>query len=293
MRVAGATEGHLRVKGASLYVRQVGHGPPVVVVHGGPDFDHYYLRPELDALADAVRLVYYDQRGRGRSSAGVDPGGVSLDSEIDDLEGLRQSLGLASVALLGHSWGGLLAMEYAVRHPERVSHLVLMNTAPASYDDWRTFREQLRDRRTPEDLQVMEAVADSAAYRAGDLDAEAAYYRVHFRVAVHTPEVAEAVVSRLRVHFTPEGVLTARAIEDRLYQETASKPGYDLLPGLHRSARPTLVVHGEEDFVPREAVARIADAVPGGKLSVLPGCGHFAYLERPRQVHREVTEFVR
>lgn len=87
-----------------LYAREVGEGRPVIVVHGGPDFDHYFLRPELDALADSVRLVYYDQRGRGRSAPCVRPADVGIDSEIEDLDQLRASLGLDSVALLGHSW---------------------------------------------------------------------------------------------------------------------------------------------------------------------------------------------
>src|SRR5512139_2088608 len=132
-----------------LYAREVGEGRPLIVVHGGPDFDHHYLRPELDALADSVRLVYYDQRGRGRSAPFVRPADVGIDSEIEDLDQLRASLGLDSVALLGHSWGGLVAMEYAVRHPDRLSHLVLMDTAPACHADWLMFREQLRHRRPP------------------------------------------------------------------------------------------------------------------------------------------------
>ena len=106
-----------------LFCREVGEGPPIVVVHGGPDFDHCYFLPELDRLADSFRLVYYDQRGRGRSADGVRAEDVTLGSEIDDLDRVRSHFGLESIAVLGHSWGGVLAMEYAVRHPERVSQL--------------------------------------------------------------------------------------------------------------------------------------------------------------------------
>ncbi len=151
-------EGLVRTDQAQLYVREIGTGRPIIVMHGGPDFDHCYLLPEMDRLADAFRLIYYDQRGRGRSARGVRPGDVSIRSEIEDLESVRRHFQLESVAVLGHSWGGVLAMEYAIRHPDRVSHLVLMNTAPASRDDRLLFEEYLRRVRAPADIDAMEAI---------------------------------------------------------------------------------------------------------------------------------------
>ena len=114
-----------------MYVRDVGTGPPIIVVHGGPDFDHQYLLPEMDTLADAFHLVYYDQRGRGRSFAGQRPEDVNITSEIEDLDSVRERFGFDQVAVLGHSWGGLLAATYAIRRPDRVSHLILMNSRAA------------------------------------------------------------------------------------------------------------------------------------------------------------------
>ena len=260
----------------------------MAVLHGGPDFDHTYLRPELDRLADAARLVYYDQRGRGRSG-GVRPDDVGIESEVADLDGLRSHLGLESVAVLGHSWGGVLAMEYATRHADRVSHLILLNTAPASGKDALRFREHLRRARPAGDVERMQAIASSPAYRGGDIETEAAYLRIHYRIALRGPEQVEDVVGRLRVHFTAEGVLTARAIEQRLYDDTWRSEGYDLIPRLQALDVPALVLHGEDDFVPVELVAPIADALPSGRLVVLPNCGHFAYLEAPDAVHEHVT----
>jgi proline iminopeptidase len=279
------------IDGARLYVHEIGAGHPVVVVHGGPDFDSTHLRPELDRLADRFRLIYYDQRGRGRSAEGVAPEDVSITSEVEDLDRLRAHLGYESVAVLGHSWGGLLAMEYAVRHPARVSHLVLMNTAPASYADWLLLREDMRRRRSEHDLEAMAAVTAGPDHARGDLGAEADYYRIHFRIAL-PPELLDRVVDRLRAHFTPASVLTARAIEERLYGQTCLRPDYDLLPKLRRLAVPTLVVHGDRDLVPVEAARHIADAVPGARLHVLEGCGHFAYLERPDDLHELVAALI-
>ncbi len=285
------TEGHIVADGARLYYREVGDGLPVVVLHGGPDFDHRYLLPELDGLSDVVRLVYYDQRGRGRSAARVRPEDVTIASEIADLEQVRRHLRVESVAVLGHSWGGLLAMEYATRHPDRVSHMILMNTAPARYADWQLLRDHLRQVRTPAELERMQAIVATDAFRSGDIDAETAYYRLHFRPALAS-EMIEPVVDRLRSHLNAKDVLRARAIEDRLYEETAWSADFDLLPRLRALTMPTLVLHGEHDFIPVALAARIAEATPRAALVVLPGCQHFVYLDAPEQVHEHIAALV-
>ena len=82
-----------------LYTRESGKGPPIIVLHGGPDFDHSYLLPDLDRLASTYRLICYDQRGRGRSAAGVKPEDVTLESEMQDLDAVRRKYGLERVAI--------------------------------------------------------------------------------------------------------------------------------------------------------------------------------------------------
>jgi proline iminopeptidase len=272
-----------------LRVRIVGEGPTIVVLHGGPDFDHSYLLPELDRLAENFRLVYYDQRGRGRSADGVRPEDVTLTSEMGDLDAVRRHLKLEAMAVLGHSWGGVLAMEYASRHPERVTHLILVNTAPASHHDAEVFRLYLRSIRPAGDIEAMDALAASDAFQAGDLHAELDYYRIHYRPGLVATSQLDRLIPRLRAHFTPERVLLARAIEQRLYLETWSSPTYDLLPRLRHLAVPTLVLHGERDFVPVALAERIAGAIPDARLVVIPGCGHFAYLEAPETVRVQVS----
>jgi proline iminopeptidase len=285
----GPCEGYVLTDRARLYYRTMGEGRPIIVLHGGPDFDHHYLLPEMDRLAESFHLIYYDQRGRGRSAGEVEPAEVSIASELEDLDGVRRHFGLDSVAVLGHSWGGVLAMEYAARHPDRVSHLILVDTAPASAEDWLVFRQYLLSRRAAGDVERMQALASSSRYQAGDLEVEAEYYRIHFRVTLREPERLEQLIGRLRAHFTEESVLTARAIEQRLYDETWRSDGYDLLTKLEAFVGPGLVLRGEHDFVPIAAAARIAKAMPRGRLAVLKRCGHFAYLEAPEVVHEHVA----
>ena len=262
------------------------------MVHGGPDFDQGYLVPDLDRLADAFRLVYYDQRGRGRSSPGVRPEDVTIRTEVEDLDIVRRFFGLESVVVLGHSWGGLLAMEYAIRQPGRVSHLILMNTAPASGSDAQLFRRALASKASPEQVEAMTTIASSASYQAGDRGADAEYYRLHFAPALKRPDLLERLIRCLRSDVTKDGIILARQIEQRLYDETWSSEGYDLTPQLERLRIPTLIVHGDDDFIPLDVACHIAEAIPGSRLVILEDCGHFAFMEQPERVHTCVSEFM-
>jgi proline iminopeptidase len=286
-----ARDGYVPVDRAVLYYRDIGQGPSIVLLHGGPDFDHHYFLPDMDRLADAFRLIYYDQRGRGKSARDVRPEDVSIDSEIQDLDRVREYFHLESTVVLGHSWGGVLAMEYALRHPERVSHLILMNPAPASHDDAMLLRQELPKKRAAGDVEQMNTLASSAKYAQGELETDAAYYRIHYRPTVRQPAQLERLVQSLRSNVTPEGILTARAIEDRLYDQTWALSDYNLLPNLTYLSIPTLIIHGEYDLVPLECSAHIAQAIPGACLAVLNDCGHFSYLECPDQVRQAIVDF--
>lgn len=282
-----ARESQVPVPGARLFVREMGAGAPLLVLHGGPDFDHFYLLPEMDGLSSGVRLIYYDQRGRGRSSAGVAPEDVTIDSEVEDLDALRRHFGLEQIALMGHSWGGILAAEYATRHPHRISHLVFLNTAPLSCADRLIFRER-RERTEAETLARMRAIAATPEYASGDAQIEADYYRLHYGSTLRRPEHLDKLLRRLRSHFTTEGILKARAIEERLYRQTWVRPEYDLVPMLADSAPLTLVIHGRHDFVPLECSENIASGLHGASLAVFEDCGHFSYMERPADVFEAI-----
>jgi proline iminopeptidase len=285
-------EGSAPIDGAELYYRDIGQGPPIIVLHGGPSFDHNYLLPDLDRLASAYRLIYYDQRGRGQSAGNVQPSEVNIQSEMDDLDALRAYFQLESVALLGHSWGGLLAMEYALRHPERVSRLILMNTAPASYDDCALFVRE-RDAAAGDDIEILRALESRPGFTEGDdLEARTDYYRIYFRSTLRSPELLDQLMENLQVGWAKEGIVKAEAIGDQLCHETYESTGYNLLPALTQLRIPTLIVHGDYDFVPIACATHIAEAIPVARLMVLRDCGHFSYIERPDAVRTALDDFV-
>ena len=281
-----ASEGHVRVDGAELFCRTIGEGPAIIVIHGGPDFDHTYLLPDMDRLADAYRLIYYDQRGRGRSRGALRLDELGIGTYVDDLDAVRASFGLESVALLGHSWGGIVAMHYALRHARCVSRLVLLNSAPASHADLLLTRAERLRRRAPHH-ERLDAIVTSAGFASGEPDAVAEFYRIDYASCFRSPELAR----RLNLAWTREDILRGRAIERRLMQGLIWSDGYTLIPALAQIAAPTLVVHGARDFVPAECSARIAGAIPGASLVVLPDSGHFSYIDAPEALRQALDAF--
>jgi proline iminopeptidase len=292
---AAAREGRVSVGATSLYVREIGRGSPVIVLHGGPDFDQGYLLPDMDRLANGLRLIYYDQRGRGRSADGVRPEDVTLASDIDDVDAVRRHFALESATLLGHSWGTVLALEYAIRHPSLVSRLILMNPAPASARDVTAFRNAYAQK-LGADLDRQRAIAASDAYRNGDPEVVAARYRLHFKPALSRPADYEKLMATMKAGFRRQGatgILKARAVEDRLMRDTWEIDGYDLMPRLSSLKIPTLVIAGDHDFIPVEIAEHIARAIPGARLVTLRDCGHFAYLECAGDVRKAFDDFFR
>ena len=288
-----ATETRIPVGNTTLYSRAIGQGRPVIVLHGGPDFDHGYLLPELDRLSDAFRLLYYDQRGRGRSAENVRPDDVTLASDLDDIDRVRSYYELDAIVLLGHSWGAVLALEYALRNPTRVSHLILMNPAPVSASDLAAVRKAYLERLGAA-MDRQRTIVASAAYQSGEPEAVAARYRIHFQPSLKRPGDYERMMARMKAGFVSQGkdgIIKARAVEDRLMRDTWNVPGYDLLPKLGRLAIPTLVIAGDHDYMVG-AAERIARAIPSAESVTVKNCGHFVFLECAGEVRIALDNFV-
>lgn len=287
-----ATDARISAGNTTLFSRAIGKGTPVVVLHGGPDFDHGYLLPELDRLSDSFRLLYYDQRGRGRSAENVRPDDVTLASDLDDIDRVRRYYKLDSIVLLGHSWGAVLALEYALRNPTRVSHLILVNPAPVSASDLAAVRRIYLERLGAA-MDRQRAIVASAAYQAGEPEAVAARYRIHFQPSLKRPEDYERMMARMKAGFISqgkEGIVKARAVEERLMRDSWNAEGYNLLPKLTGLAIPTLVIAGDHDFMV-DAAKQIARAIPRADLVTVKDCGHFAFLECAGDVRNALDIF--
>jgi proline iminopeptidase len=257
------------VRGVTLFERRVGSGPPVTVLHGGPGASFDYLLPGFDRLATSRTLVYYDQRGGGRSPI---PREAPVDwrDHVADLDALRELWGLERLTIVGYSWGGLLAQLYAVEHPARVAQLALVCPAPS----WRAARDEF-ERRFAERNLAPSVQAERQRLRESDLRVRdpAAFQRRMFELSVvayfHDPAKARD--------------LTAFRVVGRVQEETWRSLGdYDLRPQLERLRDiPSLVLHGADDPIPHHASEETARRL-GAPLHVIDGSGHCPHVERPK-----------
>ena len=266
------------VRGVALFERRVGEGPPVIILHGGPGADHGYLLPGFDTLALGRELVYYDQRGGGRSPVARDVP-VGWREHVADLEALRQLWALDRLVILGYSWGGLLAQLYATEHPDRVERLALVCPAPS----WRAGRDEF-ERRFAERSLAPELMAERLALRESGLRERdpRAYERRLFELAV-VPYFYDRARAR---------DLTPFRVVGRTQQEVwRSLNDYDLRPALRRLRLPAFVLHGEDDPIPIEA-SRETAALLGAEFHALDRCGHCPHVERLEDFRRLLDAFL-
>jgi proline iminopeptidase len=253
------------VRGVPIFERRIGQGPPTVVLHGGPGAHHDYLLPNFDALARGRELIYYDQRGGGRSPVSRDTP-VGWREQVLDLEALRQHWGLERLTLAGYSWGGLLALLYAVEFPHRIERLALVSPAPAWREARAEFERRFAQRNLSPDLQQQRSTLRESGFRERDPEG---YARRLFELSV-VPYFADPS----RVHD-----LTPFRVTGRTQQEVWTSLGdYDLRPAISRLSVPALVMHGEEDPIPLETAATVARLLRA-EFHSLPHAGHVPYVE--------------
>jgi proline iminopeptidase len=264
-----------------LYHDLVGTGPPLLFMHGGPGWDHSYFRPWLDGLGHRNRLVFYDHRGNGRSQPDVDPAQLSHELWVADAEALRIRLGLGPTFVLGHSYGGFLALEYALRYPESVRGLILSNTAPV-VDFPEVILENARRTGSEEDYhRVVEGLSQPMEGDDALRDFVDAVLHLYFHDAV--PLEVRRAIARVQFRAAPFNVGMFQALGQ-----------YDVSGRLGDLQVPTLVLGGAHDWVmPVEhGLDRLVEGIPGARGVVFARSGHFPFMEEPEDYRSVVASWL-
>ena len=275
--------------GVRLYYRVAGSGrDTIVVINGGPGVGHEVLSPDVAPLEARHTVVYYDQRGGGRSGL-PDTTMLGMDRFVEDLDAVRRHLGMERMSLLAHSYGPLIAASYARTHPERVERMVFFGglgprradavdfaRARAAQRDsaqelrWREIARRLR---TGTPAEAVQACRENTALMNELVAAEG--WPVRRGTSCDAP--AEAVVygSRYTSQILPRSLGT-----------------YDFTRDLAALRAPLLVITGDRDETPVPAHRAWAAAVPNGRLLLIPGGGHYPHIERPDVFYPAVDAFM-
>jgi proline iminopeptidase len=278
-----AQDGSFVRDGVQLYYRATGSGAPMVVLSGGPGFEVDYMVPVADFLPASNQRIFYEQRGTGRSRVTMTAENLTLEHVVADLEALRIHLKQERLFLVGHSWGGMLAMAYAAAHPSRVDRMILIGPGGPTLEFTEWFNDNIQARLRAEDVAAVQYWAE-AARRGVDAD-KVALETVRAITPGYFFDRAKglAFASQFR-----DGSLKI-AVNQFLFADMGRN--YDSRPGLARLDRPVLIVQGHQDPIGDRTAEDIHAAIKSSVVKYIKQCGHFPWLEQPEQFRRILTEF--
>jgi proline iminopeptidase len=257
-----------------------GDATPLLCVNGGMLYDHSMLWPALSPLAQTRQVILYDQRGRGLSEAPSDPASASIEDDAADVAALRRALGIRRWDVLGHSWGGGIALLAASLDEAGTRQLVTVD-AVGPTNAWMTpLREAVSARLTGSQREEFDRITDADLERP-DPEIQATYSRAVYPAWFADPDMART--------FTPPKVTSATGavILARLRRD-----GYDWRSRLRALSIPTLVIHGEEDALPASVSAELADLLPRATRLLVPHAGHMPFWEAPDLLFPAVESFL-
>ncbi len=270
----------------SLPYKIEGKGAPVLMLSGGPGFTTDYLQSIIDKVGvDSYRWILLEQRGTPRARLAKPTGkALELSRYVDDIEALRKQLGLKRWNVIGQSFGSMLAEQYAVDHPDRITSLVLLDT-PGPDLEWTSFGSDNIDRvLTEEDRKVAAEVAkrDAGNPNAAALDGFLANIPGYF--------YRRDVALKAKGLFKP-GCIEASTI-GIVFGNLASEH-WDVSKALHRYQGPALVIQGRQDFLGEWAAVRAARAMPRGEMCFVERAGHIAWMDNPGPFFSRLSSFLR
>ena len=275
------TEIYFDIEGAGLVVDgpRLRSKPVAFLIHGGPGADHTSYKPTFSPLSQKMQLVYFDHRGQGRSARGPKET-YTLDNNVEDMEALRQHLGLDKIVVLGSSYGGMVALSYAIRYPRNVSHLIVIATVADSRFLTRA-REILAKRGTEEQIAIAQRLWDGAFENEEQLRE---YFQVMMPMYSLTYDPKSPQEAWNRTILSPDAINIAFGGFLR---------SYNVLNELHKITSPTLVIAGRSDWIcPPEFSEEIAREIPNADLRIFENSGHLIRADEPEALRDAIAGFL-
>jgi proline iminopeptidase len=281
---ANAQDNSFLSDGVRLHYRTSGSGAPLVFLSGGPGFDVDYMSALADLFPSGYARILFDQRGTGMSRAGEETSArMTLGVAVGDLEALRAHLKQERLFLVGHSWGGMLAMAYAAAHPDRIDRMVLIGSGGPTLEFGTWFGDNISARLRPEDVEAR-SYWQSAA-KVGVDPAKASTGEIRAILPAYFFDRAKALAFATEVKdgsYHPD-------VNTLLYQDM--EKAYDLRPGLRKLDRPVLIIQGHQDPIGDKTAEDIHALIRKSTLSYVDKAGHFPWIERPDEFRRTIAGF--
>lgn len=284
-------EGYFSVENYKLFYRRFGEGEEVVLcLHGGPGMPHDYLAPLSQHGSDEFTVYLYDQFGVGRSDrpAAGDFDRYTVEHYRDEVDEVRKSIGAEKVHVYGQSWGGMLALEYALEYQEHVQSLILANTLVDSESAHRSMRSVIDE--LPEEAQeTIQEHESRRNYEDPDyLEALDLAYREHVCRSEEYPQPVADTFDRINTDVY--GLMWGP--NEYVLLDEARLRDWDVRDRLNDIRVPTLVLTGRYDEISPEIARQIEAEIPNAKLVEFEDSSHMPFWEQPDDHYDEVESYL-
>lgn len=275
------------INGVQHFIKKVGTGEPLLVLHGGPGLFHDYLVPHFEKLAQDYQVIFYDQRGCGQTAFPQDTASITTENYINDLESIRAHLKIDQLHIAGHSWGAILAIHYAKKHPEHLKNLVLISPAPSTSEYFDMMFKNMQKKRSDEDTKELVKLMSSR-------DFEKRVPTTFKKAIMLGDKVNLADQSTVNELYNPMNFTEASANNLLLVNSMMEKNffDYNITEGMDSIKNPTLIIVGDLDNVPFASSQLLQDHLPNARLEVLKSACHYPFFEASKAFNRSVDNFL-
>lgn len=277
-------EGYKDIYGTKLYYKTIGEGVPIFIVHGGPGLEHSYFLPHFNELAKKHKLIFFDLRGHGKSDANMDSAHIQLSYFVDDIEEMRKAFNIEKLVLLGHSFGGLLAENYAAKYPSNVKTLILIS--PAAHDSKYTIEASkiIKERTTQQDLIDRETVMSGPEFKMADCKAYEKLFRINFRTGFANRPLIDSLQLSFPKNYQERSMLLRKIFPENWFYSPTSK--------FTKILCPVLIIYGEFDAMPKACYEDLRSRILKSTLVAIPNAGHFPFIEAKEKFFAETEKFL-
>lgn len=284
----------VEVNGIKLWVEIEGKGEPLLLIAGGPGSSHAYFHPFFSPLSEHRQLIYFDAFGCGKSDRAKSSSEYTVARDVENIEALRNSLGFERFDVFGHSYGGMVAQAYVVKHPDRVKHLIIGNAVVSQ----RGVLQQVQDRlngmlrdQLPERAEKLDRLR-SGGVRSSAPEHQEAYDYPGGMVFFRSPDNAAKMPRTEAQLYNPE-LWYAMAGDDADFKVEGDLAGFDVSADLKKLKMPVLVIGGRFDRMVLPAfVTAFRSAAPQAQIVIFEKSGHFPFVEEPDEFLSLVDKFL-
>ena len=280
----GQTSHFISSEDVTIHYRVFGEGRPVLIINGGPGFNSEGFAVLAETIADfGYQTILFDQRGTGLSTVNpVDSSTITMDLMVQDIEAIRRDMALEQWAVLGHSFGGMLANYYAVKHPGSITAMIQSASGGVDLSLIDSAQESLMAKFTEverDSLSLWRNQMRSGSYP----DARAKYNGLYAKAYTYQEEHIPVIAARLM-----EGDLAL----NRMVWANMMAMQFDTKAGLKDFCKPVLILFGKNDILPL-SLAQLADSTYcESQLSLLDQCGHYGWLDQKQRYFGEIEDFL-